>query len=353
MSLPDPALLVAAAMLGALVFYALSGGADFGGGIWDLAASGRDRAAQRALIARAIGPIWEANHVWLILVIVLLFSAFPPAFARIATVLHTPILLLLLAIVLRGVAFTFRHYDSHRDAVQRRWSVLFSSGSIAAPFLMGAIVAALASGKAAAYEGTTFGETAPLWLGVWPVTVGAFALALFAYLAAVYLCVEAQESSREEASLVAPFRARALAAWLASGLLAIFLFFEAEYEAPEIARGLTRHVWSLPLLGATLAASLLALHGLIAGLFRLARAAAAAQVTLIVLGWGGSQYPWLVAGELSIEDSAAHPRVLWTLLAALVAGSVLLLPSLYYLFRSFKGERPFSPLDRDRGDTTP
>ena len=148
------------------------------------------------------------------------------------------------------------------------------------------------------------------------------------------------------------FRARALAAWLATGLLAIFLFFEAGYEAPEIAHGLTRHVWSLPLLGATLAASLVALHGLIASLFRLARAAAAAQVALIVVGWGGSQYPWLVAGELSVPDSAAPPRVLWTLLVALAAGSVLLLPSLYYLFRAFKGDRPFSPLDRDRESGT-
>lgn len=341
-----PEILIAGAMLGALVLYALSAGADFGGGVWDLLAGGRDRAAQRALVAKAIGPIWEANHVWLILVIVLLFSAFPPAFARIATVLHTPILLLLLSIVMRGVAFTFRHYDSRRDEVQRRWGVLFSAGSVAAPFLLGAIVATLATGDTAGYEGRTFGETAPLWLGAWPVTVGVFTLALFAYLAAVYLCVEARESANDTTSLVPAFRARALAAWLASGLLAIFLFFQARGQAPEVARGLTSHSWSIPLLLLTVIASLLALHGLVAGLFRFARAAAAVQVSLIVLGWGASQYPWLVVGEHSITSAAAHPRVLWTLVWALVAGSVLLFPSLYFLFRSFKGDRPFSPVDK-------
>jgi cytochrome d ubiquinol oxidase subunit II len=178
------------------------------------------------------------------------------------------------------------------------------------------------------------------------VTVGAFTVALFSYLAAVYLCVEARESEKDGDSLVPAFRARALAAWLSSALLAVFLFFESRSWAPEIARGLTMHSWSLPLLGVTAAASLLALHGLITGLFRFARAAAAAQVTLIVLGWGGSQYPWLIVGEHTLADSAAHPRVLKALLIALVAGSVLLLPSLYYLFRSFKGARPFSPVDR-------
>ena len=138
--------IIAGVMIASLVLYALLGGADYGGGVWDLFAFGRRAREQRALIAEAISPVWEANHVWLILVIVILFTAFPPAFAAIATALHIPITLLLIGIVLRGTAFTFRTYDVQRDDVQRRWSLLFSIASIITPILLGTILGAIASG---------------------------------------------------------------------------------------------------------------------------------------------------------------------------------------------------------------
>src|ERR1044071_7345089 len=130
-------------MIASLVLCALLGGADYGGGVWDLFAFGRRAREQRALIADAISPVWEANHVWLILVIVVLFTAFPPAFAAIATALHIPITLLLIGIVLRGTAFTFRTYDVQRDDVQRRWSLVFSIASIITPKLLGTILGAI------------------------------------------------------------------------------------------------------------------------------------------------------------------------------------------------------------------
>src|SRR5678815_2437613 len=138
--------IIAGVMIAALVLYALLGGADYGGGVWDLFALGKRQREQRALIADAISPVWEANHVWLILVIVVLFTAFPPAFAAIATALHIPITLLLIGIVLRGTAFTFRTYDVQRDDVQRRWSLIFSIASIITPILLGTILGAIASG---------------------------------------------------------------------------------------------------------------------------------------------------------------------------------------------------------------
>src|SRR5260370_41381689 len=113
-------------MVAALIVYGLLGGADYGGGVWDLFALGRRAPAQRALISQAIGPVWEANHVWLILVLVILFTAFPPAFAAISIALHIPLTLLLIGIVLRATTFTFRAHDAQRDDVQRRWSLLFS-----------------------------------------------------------------------------------------------------------------------------------------------------------------------------------------------------------------------------------
>src|SRR5262249_36676422 len=139
--------LIGFVMIASLVLYALGAGADFGGGVWDLLASGPRAKRQRELIAHAIGPIWEANHVWLILVIVLLFVAFPPAFAAMSIVSHIPLAVMLVGIVLRGSAFVFRSYDVQTDDVQTRWSRLFAVGSIVAPVMLGVCVGAIASGN--------------------------------------------------------------------------------------------------------------------------------------------------------------------------------------------------------------
>ena len=145
--------ITAGVMIISLVFYALLGGADYGGGVWDLFAFGKRAKEQRELIGDAIGPVWEANHVWLILVIVILFTAFPPAFAVIATALHIPLTLLLIGIILRGTAFTFRTYDVQRDNVQRRWGLVFSIASIITPILLGITLGAIASGTIRARNG--------------------------------------------------------------------------------------------------------------------------------------------------------------------------------------------------------
>lgn len=346
----EPEIIVGGFLLAALVLYALTGGADYGGGVWDLLATGRTRARQRALIEQAIGPIWEANHVWLILVVTVLFTCFPRAFAVIATALHVPIALLLLGIVLRGATFTFRAYDSRKDVVQRRWGAVFSGASVVTPVLLGMIVGALASGEIGVRDGVAAGGWIAPWAKRWPLLCGFFTLACFSYLAAVYLCVEAREQTLKEGEtpLTRPFRARALASWLAVTLLASFLFFEARLHAPHIAAGLTARWFSWPLLLATGACSLLALHSLIVGRFRWARFFAAAQVALIVIGWGASQYPWLVVPDVTIWNAAAPPRMFTLVVWALVIGSALLLPSLWYLYRTFKREHPFSPIDPPR-----
>ncbi len=138
--------LLAAVILAALVLYALMGGADYGGGIWDLLASGPRAQRQRHAIVEAIAPIWEANHVWLVLVIVLLFTGFPRAFSAIMIALHIPITVMLIGIVLRGSAFVFRKYDSTDDAVQRRWSTVFGIASFFTPFFQGLTMGALTTG---------------------------------------------------------------------------------------------------------------------------------------------------------------------------------------------------------------
>ena len=225
---------VGGVIVGSLILYALLGGADYGGGVWDLFAVGPRAPEQRRLIAKAISPVWEANHVWLILVVVILFTAFPPAFAAIATALHIPITLLLIGIVLRGTAFTFRTYDVQRDDVQRRWSLVFSIASIITPILLGTTLGAIASGTIRVENGFVSSGFFSSWLAPFPLAVGFFALALFAFLAAVYLTVEAEDEKLKE-----DFRLRSLLSGAAVGLLALTVFILAGTGAPTVRAGIT------------------------------------------------------------------------------------------------------------------
>jgi cytochrome d ubiquinol oxidase subunit II len=332
--MPAPELLLAAAIFVGLTLYLLFGGADFGGGVWDLLALGPRRARQRQAIEHAIGPIWEANHVWLILVVVVLFTGFPPVFAALSTALHVPLTLFLLGVVFRGSAFAFRSAGGgrHDDPAQERWGLAFSLASLLSPLLLGMVVGAIASGRIRSRAGvTTSGFFAP-WLAPFPMAVGLFALALCAFLAATYLAAELAG----DAELQRDFRVRALAAGLAVGGCALLAFLLSGRGAPRIRDGLAGRAWAWPLHLATAAAALSALAALWRGRFRLARVLAAAQTALILAGWAAAQYPYLVVPDLTIGDAAAPRRTQTLLLTVLAAGVPVLLPSLFVLFRVFK-----------------
>lgn len=316
----------------ALTAYALTGGADYGGGVWDLLASGPRAARQRALIADTIAPIWEANHVWLILVVVILFTAFPSAFAMLSIGLHLPLTVLLVGIVLRGSAFTFRAYDSGRDEVQRRWSRVFAVASVIAPLVLGICVGTIASGRLEPPGARTFAErfVAP-WLTTFPVGVGVLALLMFAYLAAVYLAVAARDEELRD-----DFRRRALLAAAAVALAGGGVLLLVPGDAPLAAR-LLGHPLGLALVAVAAAAALLAAWALVRRRVLLARVAAAAQVAAMLWGWMFAQYPWLVPDHLTIAGAAAPDRTLRLAVGVLAAGAVVLLPSLWYLFRVFGG----------------
>jgi cytochrome d ubiquinol oxidase subunit II len=327
-------LLLAGAAFVALSLYLLLGGADFGGGVWDLLARGPRAAEQRAAIERAIGPIWEANHVWLILVIIILFTGFPPAFAAISVALHVPLTLFLVGIVLRGSAFAFRAMDHEGDARQRRWGLLFSMASTIAPVLLGMVVGAIVSGRIRiAGDAVSGGFFAP-WLAPFPVAVGLFALALCAFVAATYLTVEVAEPALKD-----DFRRRALAAGLCVGAAAAAAFVLSGSGAPRVRAALLARAWSWPFHLLTAAAALTALAALAKRRFRLARAAAAVQTVLILLGWALAQYPYLVVPDLSLANASASPRTQRLLLMVLSAGVPVLIPSLLVLFRVFKASR--------------
>jgi cytochrome d ubiquinol oxidase subunit II len=312
----------------ALNIYLLLGGADYGGGVWDFLASGQRAERQRALIERSIGPIWEANHVWLIAALVVLFTAFPPAFARIMTFLHIPLLLMLLGIVARGSAFAFRSYDARRD-FRRRWGTVFATASLLTPVLLGTVIGAVAWGKldGRAQSVSVFVTS---WFGFFPLSVGFYALAMVAFLAAVYLTVEASEADLKE-----DFRRKALGSAFFLGFMAAEVLAVASFDAPEILHDLTRTRWSWVLHAVTALAALGAMAALWRRRYHWARVLAGTQVSLIIWGWVFSQYPQLVKPDLSLYEAAAPAFTLQLLLVALAAGSLILAPSLYYLFKVF------------------
>jgi cytochrome d ubiquinol oxidase subunit II len=327
-------------LLGALVLYVLTAGADFGAGVWSLLARGARRRAHRPLIDRALAPIWEANHVWLILVVTILFAGFPPAFALVSTTLHLPLTALLVGIVLRGSAFAFRTHDarphSEQDASQVFWSWIFAGSSIVAPLMLGTTIGAIASGRLAGRAPSFFDSFVAPWLAPFPLLVGCFALALFAYLAATYLIFETEDRGLRE-----DFRRRALWSWAVVSAIGIAVLTLSRQSAPEIYDGLTNTAGGLVTLAATAAAGLLGLVAMLVRSYELARAGAAAQAALIVFGWAVSQYPYLIVPDLTVAEAAAPDVTLHLLIWSLVAGGLVLFPSLYYLYRIFKSHALF------------
>ena len=337
----------------ALNAYVLFGGADFGGGVWDLLASGPRRQRQRDLTASAIAPIWEANHVWLIVVVVMLFVCFPMAFAAFGTILHIPLSLMLIGIVLRGSAFVFRSYSYGPRSEQRRWGQLFAASSLITPAVLGMCVGAVVSGNvgramSAIDTGTasTFSDTyLRPWISPFTFSVGAMTVALVSFLAATYLTIEA-EGDRE---LQDDFRNRALGAAVAALALATIALVLGAGSGSVLTR-LVRPGWATLVLAGSVVAALTSAMSLFKRRFQLARLAAGAWVTLILWGWVLAQFPLIIPPNLTIDAAAAPDRTLEETMAVLVGGALLLIPSLWYLLRVFKTRAGFDASPSERND---
>ncbi|HEX7126241.1 MAG TPA: cytochrome d ubiquinol oxidase subunit II [Thermodesulfobacteriota bacterium] len=327
-------------LLGVLA-YALLGGADFGGGVWDLFASGPRKEAQRRAIAVAMGPVWEANHVWLIFVIVVLFTAFPVAFRAMNVALFWPFHLVLVGIVLRGAAFAFRAHGHEAAGVPLDWGRVFGAASVITPVLLGASLGALSSGQVRVTDGVVAqgGETA--WLGPFPLAVGVLALAVCAYLAAVYITLETEGPLRED------FRRKGLWAWLVGGVVSLGTLLLTRTEAPRLWGALTTPPAGLVVVAGVLLAPASAV-ALWYRRFAWARVLAAGQVVLLLAGWAMAQWPFLIYPDLTVADSAAPPATLRAVLWVVPIGMLLLIPSLWYLFAVFKGENPSAARDAAR-----
>ena len=322
---------VAAILLLALTAYAVLAGADFGGGVWDLFASGPRRKAQRIAIAEAMGPVWEANHVWLIFLLVGLFTAFPTVFAALSTALYLPFTIALLGIILRGAAFTFQAHGEEAVGELAPWGFVFGGASIIAPAFLGAALAAVATGSVRASGGPDATTGWISWLGV---DLALLAIALAAYLAATYLMVE----TAGDPLLQADFRRRAFGAAIASGILALAGLALTWRQAPLLWSALTgRGLWLLII---ALANGPIAAFAVWRGSPRLARVAVAAQMVFVLWAWAVGQWPALVPPDFLIQGSAAPDTVLRALVIMIAVGMVVLAPSLWLLFHVFKGRNP-------------
>jgi cytochrome d ubiquinol oxidase subunit II len=357
------ALIVLVVMWVAVTAYALLGGADFGAGIWDLLAGGRTAGApRRALIEHSIGPVWEANHVWLIYVLVLMWTAFPTAFAAVASTLYLPLTFVALGVIARGSAFAFRKAIDQPWA-RRLFGAAFAGSSVVTPWFLGAAAGAVASGRVP--PGLARGNAITSWLNPVSAVTGTFAVAACAFLAASYLTREASRAG--DPALAGYFRRRALASGLVvgacsaaglavlhaeapvlfgrltggrvlplvvaaglAGTASLALAWPGSRAAPSKGKAAVRPGVSLP--GASRpGASRLSVVRLAA-----LRVCAAGAVAAVLWAWGAAQYPFLLLPGLTVHAAEAPRAALAAILLCTAVGGALLIPSLAWLFILFQ-----------------
>ncbi len=314
--------------------YALLGGADFGAGFWDLVAgTARGGAAQRSLIEHSIGPVWEANHVWLIFALVVLWTGFPLAFASIMSTLYLPLTAVAFGVIMRGAAFAFRKAVPESELwLKRLFGACFAASSVVTPFFLGTIAGAVATGRVP--PGNARGNVVTSWLNPTSLLGGVLAVGVCAYLAAVYLTQDARRS--DDPTLVEWFRLRALASGVAVGVVALGGIAVLHADAPRLFDGLTGR--ALPLVATSAAFGAASLFLLWRRAFVPVRITAALAVIAIIWGWAAGQYPYLLVPSVTIAQAAAPHTTLAAMLASLAIGAVLLIPSLALLFVLFQRE---------------
>ena len=306
--------------------YAVFGGADFGAGIWDLIAGGPEKGKRpRDLLERSIGPVWEANHVWLIFVIVYLWTAFPEAFVSIMTTLYIPMMLAGIGIVFRGSAFAFRKWA---PTVGERavLGTAFAGASLLTPFFLGTVAGSVASGRVPL--GNAAGDPWTSWLNPMSLLGGVFAIIACAYLAAVLVTRDAERSGAPD--LAAYFRTRALVSGVVAGGVAVIGVFVIRMDAPTMYQGLSRPA-GVSIVIMSVVAGLASLRAIQLRWTKVSRVLAVVVTSTILWGWAIGQYPWLLPEVLTIQDGAASSVVLVSLLIAFVAAALIAVPPLVWL----------------------
>jgi cytochrome bd ubiquinol oxidase subunit II len=308
--------------------YAVLGGADFGGGFWDLTAGGDQRGgAVRGMVQRSMSPVWEANHVWLIFVLVMVWTAFPVAFGSLMTTLAIPMFLAAIGIIFRGTAFALRgHAATIREA--RFIGATFALSSVIVPFCFGAAIGGIASGRVPV--GNEAGDTITSWLNPTSALIGVLAVLSGAYLAAVFLAGDSVRAGLPD--LARAFRARALGAGVVTGAVALAGLLVLRSDARALFDGLTS--------GGGLAAVIVSGVAGAVTLWLIARErygparwSSAVAVAAITVGWVLAQDPYVLPPKLTLDEAAASNATLATLLIGMGLGALVLVPSLWYLYR--------------------
>ena len=317
---------VAFVLLIGVTMYATFGGADFGAGVWSLLAGGGDRGRRpRELIDWAIGPVWEANHVWLIFVLVVLWTGFAPAFEAIFSTLFVPLSLAALGVVLRGAGFAF-HHNARRAGGRALAEIVFGLASILTPFFLGTVVGAIAGGRVPV--GNATGNALTSWANPLSLLIGTLFTATGAYLAAVFLVSDARRAGSPD--LERYFSTRALVASVATGALAAAGLVLLHRDARFIFDGLTSDGLPLVILSLLCGSGVLVL--LRRGSQRGARVLAVGAVAAVIWGWGVAQRPYLLPEKLTIADAAAPGATLTSLLIVFGVAVLIVLPSIGLLF---------------------
>jgi cytochrome d ubiquinol oxidase subunit II len=330
--------IIAALMFLGVVAYALFGGADFGTGVWDLTAGGAESGSElRSQIDRSLGPVWEANHVWLIYVLVFMWTAFPTAFVAIMNTLFIPWMLVALGIVLRGGAFAFRKFStSYNEA--RLHGIVFAASSVITPFFLGMIAGAIASGRVP-IDGT--GNVWTSWTGPTSWVGGTLAVLTCSFLAGTFLAADAARSGN--AHLAAQVGHRALWLGAVTGGVAIVAAVTLELDADSLASGL--HGRGLPLIILSAAAGAFSLWRLSAGHWDRARVGAVIAVASIVIGWGVGQYPDLLVDQATISEVVGARSTQIGLLIVFGLAAVTVVPALAWLYVLVNGKRWAEPVN--------
>ena len=317
-----------ALMLAGVTAYGLLGSADFGAGFWDLTAGGDRRGGKlRAMVQRSMSPVWEANHVWLIFVIVIFWTAFPRAFGAAFSTLYVPLFGATIGIIFRGAAFALRGQAATiREA--RVLGGVFALSSVLTPFCLGAAIGGLASGRVPV--GNATGDPFSSWLNPTSVFIGVLAVVTGAHLAAVFLAVDSRRAGQED--MVRAFRVRALASGAVAGVLVLAGLVVVHSDARPLFDGLTSGA-GLAMVLASGVAGLATLASLWRERLKLARACATVAVATVVLGWAFAQKPYLLPGQLTLHQAAAPDSTLSALLISIAVGMVFLVPSLWWLYR--------------------
>ena len=322
---------------GGITAYVLLAGADFGAGFWDLlAGSATSGATRRRRIATSIGPVWEANHVWLIFALVVTWTGFPGVFAAIASTLYIPLTAVAFGVILRGSAFAFRGAVSELS-LQRAFGAAFAISSVVTPFFLGTVAGAIASGRVPV--GVARGDVIGSWFNPTSILGGLLAVEVSAYLAAVYLTRDCERDNDLE--LAVYFRRRALAMGVLTGITVVLGILVLRADAPGLFSGLTHR--GLPVVAASIVFGALSLILLVVRRYVAVRATAALAVVAVLWAWGVAQYPNVLAGAITVSAAAASDQTLLFLVVSLAIGTALLIPSLVLLFGLFQTRATAKP----------